>query len=157
MNIRNFICTGIFVVAAFTAAGRATAAQVLYDNSGFVTGQQSFVQSFDISAPGTLTVTLGNVAWPEQLASLNMLVSSSSGLMGPEMGSGTDTFHIMKAGMVYTQWFGLAQGPLDIGVYSMKVQFQPNVVPLPASLALLASGLMLLAWQRRQRRPHSCS
>ena len=33
----------------------------------------------------------------------------------------------------------------------MKIEFQPNlqVVPLPTSVVLLLSGLLLLVWQRR--------
>jgi hypothetical protein len=130
----------------------AHADTVLYDGTGFVVGTQSFVQSFDLTTPGTLEVTLTNVAWPEQLASLNMLLGSANGAMGPEMGAGTASFKV-KAGDVFAQWFGTAQGPLDAGVYSMKIDFIPagqTVVPLPTSLALFVSGLGLLAWYRRR-------
>lgn len=151
MNIRHLL--GLIVCLLGAAGARtATASEVpLYDGSGFLSGQQSFVQSFNITGPGTLTVSLTNVDWPLQLASLNMVLSSGSGsLLGPEMGAGTDSVHI-DGGMVYAQWFGTAQGPLDTGLYSLKVQFLPSAlpVPLPASIALLLSGLALLAWQRR--------
>jgi hypothetical protein len=134
------------------AAGSASAAEVLYSGTGFMSGQQSLTDAFQVSGPGTLTVSLANIAWPEQLASLNMVVSTTSGLLGPEMGPGTQTFDIKNAGMIYTQWFGTAQGPLDTGVYSMNIQFVPasTAVPLPYSIALLASGLVLLLWQRRR-------
>jgi hypothetical protein len=130
----------------------ARADTVLYDGTGFVVGTQSFVQSFDLTAPGTLSVTLTNVAWPEQLASLNLLLGSANGAMGPEMGAGTSNFSV-KAGDVFAQWFGTAQGPLNAGVFSMKIDFTPagqSVVPLPTSLALLVSGLALIAWYRRR-------
>ena len=58
MKFRSILLAGICAVAGFAVAGPAAAAQVLYDNSGFLKGQQSFVQAFDISGPGTLTVTL---------------------------------------------------------------------------------------------------
>ncbi len=154
MNIRNILCTAMCLIGAFAVASKAGAAEVLYDQSGFVAGQQSFVLSFDLPDPGMLTVSLANVAWPQQLASLDMVLSSASGMLAPELGVGTETFKV-KGGMVYDQWFGTAQGPLDLCVYSMKVQYQPNVVPLPASIALFASGLLLLAWQRRQRKGQS--
>jgi hypothetical protein len=153
MKVRNILSAGIALVATIAGIGSADAAQVLYDGSGFVQGQQSFVQTFNISGPGTLTVTLSNVAWPEQLASLNMVLGTTSGLMGPEMGAGTETFDV-TSGRVFAQWFGVAQGPLNVGVYSMNIMFQPSgvtPVPLPASFALLASGLALLGWQRRHR------
>jgi hypothetical protein len=153
MKVRKFLSAAVVLAAAIAGIESAGAAQVLYDGTGFVQGQQSFVQSFNISGPGTLTVTLSNVAWPEQLASLNMVLGTASGLMGPEMGVGTETFNV-TGGRVFAQWFGVAQGPLDLGVYSMNIVFQSSgvtPVPLPASIALLASGLVLLGWQRRHR------
>ena len=141
MNIRHLLSITTCILCA-ALAGRAGAAEVLYDGSGFLNGQQSFVQSFNITGPGTLTVSLTNVDWPQQLSSLNMVLSSTGGsLLGPEMGAGTDSFHV-DSGLVYAQWFGTAQGPLDTGLYSLNVQFLPTAtpVPLPASIALFAVG-----------------
>ena len=134
--------------------GRASADTVLYDGAGFLQGTESFSQTFNLTAPGTLTVTLSNIAWPQQLASLNFLLSSSSGTMGPEMSTGTYSFNVVTGGNVFAQWFGTAQGPLNAGVYSLKIDFQPlggTAVPLPASVVLLLSGLALLLWQRRAK------
>jgi hypothetical protein len=153
MNIRHLF--SVIACLAFAAASQtADASEVLYDGSGFLTGQQSFVQAFDITGPGILTVSLTNVDWPQQLASLNMVVSSGGGgLLGPEMGAGTDSFHV-DSGLVYAQWFGTAQGPMDTGVFSLKIMFQPGItpVPLPISIVLLLSGIAFLFWQRRDRR-----
>lgn len=136
------------------AAGSAGASEVLYDSVGFIQGQQSGMESFNVSGPGTLTVELTNIAWPVSLGSLNATISSPQfGLLGPEMGAGTQTFQLTGGGEIFAQWFGNAQGPLDTGVYAMKIEFTPSVaaVPLPTSLALLISGLGLLAWQLRRR------
>jgi hypothetical protein len=153
MKIRELGFIGACVFGLLAACGSAGASEVLYDNSGFLTGQQSFSQSFQISGPGTLTVSLANVAWPEQLASLDMLLSTTNGLLGPEMGAGTETFDIKAGGTLFADWFGTAQGPLDAGVFSMNIQFQPSgvtPVPLPYSLGLLGSALLLLVWHRRR-------
>jgi hypothetical protein len=131
----------------------ANADTVLYDGSGFLTGTQSFAQSFNLTAPGTLTVTLSNVAWPQKLASLNLVFSSANGLMGPEIGEGTYSFAVAAGGNVFAQWFGSAQGPLNAGVYSLKIDFRSISgvpVPLPTSLVLLLSGFALLLWHRRE-------
>jgi hypothetical protein len=149
----------VFVAAACALAfwsvsiNRAEASEVLYEGTGFMQGTQSFTDSFNLASPGTLTITLGNVGWPLPLASLNLLMSSASGVLGPEMGAGVATFNV-NAGNVFAQWFGTAQGPLNAGVYSLEIQFQPiggNPVPLPTSIALFLSGLGLLIWQRRTR------
>jgi hypothetical protein len=132
---------------------RANADTVLYDGSGFMRGTQTFSDTFNLTAPGTLTVTLSNMAWPQPLASLNFLLSSDNGMMGPEMGAGTYSFNIAAGGNVFAQWFGTAQGPLNAGVYGLKIEFQPlggTVVPLPASVVLLLSALALLMWQGRR-------
>jgi hypothetical protein len=151
-----------FILALGTCAipiTRANADTVLYDGSGFMRGTQSFTDTFNVTGPGTLTVTLSNIAWPQQLASLNFLLSSANGAMGPEMSAGSDSFDITAGGNVFAQWFGTAQGPLDVGVYSLKIDFHPlaggggTPVPLPASAVLLLSGLGLLLWQRRARAP----
>jgi hypothetical protein len=168
MNIRTgiHIRTGILMAMgalAFASVGdRARAGEVLYDGVGFMQGTQSFTDSFNLPSPGTLTVTLANVAWPEQLASLSFLLTTPSGAVGPEMGPGTSTFNV-TAGNVSAQWFGTAQGALNTGVYSMEIQFQPTTggsgspVPLPTSIALFLSGLGLLIWQRRTRTESSRS
>lgn len=152
MTIRSGLAAAAIIWGlACAGAQRAQASEILFDGVGFLQGTQTFSDSFNLSSPGTLTVSLANVAWPEQLASLNLLLTSPSGAMGPEMGPGTSTFNV-TAGNVTAQWFGTAQGALNTGVYSMEIQYQPNTVPLPTSIALFLSGFTLLIWQRRARR-----
>jgi hypothetical protein len=124
----------------------------MYDGAGFIQGQQSFVESFDITTPGTLTVSLSNVPWLDTISDLNLFVSTPSGVLGPTMGAGTESINV-DPGMIYVHWFGDATGPYDLGVYGLKVTFQSSVspVPLPMSGLLLLSGLMmLLLWKRRR-------
>ncbi len=153
MKIRQFLATTILSLCAWAlSAGFAQASTVMYEGLGFMQGTQTFTDSMQLTSPGTLTVTLSNMAWPEPLASLNLVLSSASGMLGHEMmGDGTETFDV-ESGNVLAQWFGTAQGPLNAGVYGIKIEFQPSngtTVPLPTSIALLLSGLGLLAWQRR--------
>ena len=152
MQSRNLWAAAIILGFGFCALPmtRANADTVLYDGSGFMRGTQSFSDTFNLTAPGILTVTLSNVPWPQKLASLNFLLSSDNGTLGPEMSAGTYSFNIVASGNIFAQWFGTAQGPLNAGVYSLKIDFQPGTpVPLPTSAVLLLSALALLLWQRR--------
>jgi hypothetical protein len=155
MKIRHFLATAILSLSAWAlSTGFAQASTVMYEGLGFMQGTQTFTNSMNLESSGTLTVTLSNMAWPQPLASLNLVLSSSSGMLGHEMtGDDTEIFNV-ESGNVLAQWFGTAQGPLNAGVYGIKIEFQPSAtaVPLPTSIALLLSGLCLLAWQRRSPR-----
>ena len=151
MKSRNLFLAAACGVGLQLAGYAATADTVLYDQSGFVAGQQSFSQSFDLDTPGMLTVTLQNVSWPQQLSSLDLLLSNSQGSIAPEMGAGSASFKV-DSGTLFAQWFGTAQtGGLNLGVFALKIEFAPTMVPLPASISLFLSGLALLVWQRRNR------
>jgi hypothetical protein len=152
----NFFKNVVMAVigAGVLAVGSAGASEVLYEGAGWIRGQQSGMESFNVTGPGTLTVELTNVAWPMLLGSLNATISSPQfGLLGPEMGAGTQSFQVAAGGEIFAQWFGNAQGPMDSGVYTMKIEFTPSVaaVPLPTSIALLISGLAMMGWQLRRR------
>jgi hypothetical protein len=153
---KNMSIGALALAICGSMASRAGASEILYDGVGFLQGTQSFTDSFSLSSPGTLTVTLANVAWPTQLASLDLLVSSPSGALGPELdatnSTATATYNV-TSGNVVAQWFGTAQGSFNAGVYALEIQFQPsgNPVPLPTSIALFLSGIGLLVWQRRTR------
>jgi hypothetical protein len=155
MRLQTIIPGFLIALTAITipiAAARADT--VMYDGTTFVEGQQSFVQSFNISGPGTLTVTLATISWLDVISNLTGFVTTDSGVLGSTMSAGTESFQV-DSGTLYAHWFGNAQGSFGIGVLGVKIEFQPSVVtpvPLPASLLLLLSGLgVLFGWQRRER------
>ncbi len=145
------ILTAFVVLAVSTQFVRAS--QVIYDGVGFLVGTQSFEDTFSLSGPGTLSVTLTDFDWPSPLSSLDMVVSTAQGALGPESGAGTVNYQISNPSTVSAQWFGTAAGPLDTGLVGLEVQFTPSAttVPLPTSIVLLLSGLAFLVWQRRMR------
>lgn len=154
MQLRHVIAATMMGIGAWVLPLAAEADTVLYDSAGFIQGRQSFVQSFDITTAGTLTVTLSDIPWLDTIGGLTAFVSTPSSVLGNSMGAGTESMQV-KPGMIYAHWFGDASGTYGVGVYGVKIAFQPSgvsAVPLPKSLILLLSGLgVLLGWQRQGR------
>lgn len=156
MKISKVFLAAVSTLALWSMGSSQAPAEVIYDGAGFMRGTQSFSDSFNLSSAGTLTVTLTNVAWPQSLASLQLIVESTSGVLksGDATTSPFTSSFSVNAGDVFAQWFGTAQGALDRGVYAINISFEPtggNPVPLPTSIALFLSGIGLLVWQRRIR------
>jgi len=154
MNLRLIPSLAVLLCGAVLLSPSARAGTVLYDSAGFIQGQQSFVQSFDITTPGTITITLSNIPWLDTISDLTCFLSTSSGALGTAIGVGTETISV-GPGMIYAHWFGDAAGSYGVGVYGLNIDFQPTAtpVPLPRSLIFLLSGLGLLwGWQQRSTR-----
>ncbi len=136
----------------------ARADVVLYDQANFVSGQEAFTQTLDVTAPGTLTLTLSGVPWLDTISDMNGFLTTASGLIsavdqgGGGAFSGSETFNV-GPGTFYAHWFGDAQGSNDLGVLCAKIVFTPSApaVALPASWLLLLSGLVVMA--RLKRKP----
>ena len=153
MHIRQLTIALAGMIAWALPFSSASADTVLYDSSGFIQGQQSFVQSFDITTAGTLTVSLSDIPWLDTISNLNFFLTTASGTVGTSMGAGSESVTV-GPGMVYAHWFGDAAGTYGVGVYGIKLMFQPNgtPVPLPGALILLLSGLALLFGMRYRGR-----
>ena len=135
-------------------ASAALADTVLYEDPGFIKGKQSLVQSLDITAPGTLTVSLENVPWLDTIQGLQFFLSSSTAVIGGEQNAGVDSYKV-GPGTFFVHWSGDAEGAYKMGVYKLEVLYKPDAlpVPLPPALPLLLSGLGVVWAIRRRRRP----
>jgi len=131
---------------------QARASEVLYAATGFMEGAQSFTDSFNITAPGTLTITLTEVPWLDTIQGLNCFVSTTSGVIGSRTNGDTETVQV-GPGLVYAHWYGDAVGNYPFGVLGVSITYTPATpVPLPATLGLLLSGLGVLSLWLKTRR-----
>ncbi len=152
MKFPHVSATTIATIAAWVLPFcTARADTVLYNNAGFIEGQQSFVQSFDITTAQTLTVSLSQIPWLDTISDLNFFVSTASGVVGQYMsGPGTESMNV-GPGMIYVHWFGDANGQNGLGVYGIKIECATTPVGLPGTLILLLSGLgVLFGWKWRR-------
>ena len=144
---------GGFIKAGFVKGAQLAPAQanvVLTDSVGFIRGTQIFTDTFEVTTPGVLTVSLSAIPWLDTLQDLNSFVSSPGG--GVLHGTFNGNVESMKVlpGDISVNWYGTAGGTFGVGAYALQVGFQP--VPIPASLPLLLSGLGVLWGLKRSRR-----
>jgi hypothetical protein len=156
MKGKSFMAAALLAFSALPLTA-ARADQVMYDQSNFVSGEQAFTQTLDVTTPGTVTLTLSGVPWLDAISDMNGFLTTASGVV-PEAGqpgapfTGSESFNV-GAGTFYAHWFGDAQGQHDLGVLCAKITFTPNgpAVALPASWLLLLSGLVVMG--RLKRKP----
>ena len=154
MKIRH-VLPAIVAAAAAVVPLAAQADSLIYATTGLITGQQSNTETFNITAPGTLTVSLAALPWLDTISDMSVYLSSGADVIGQSISSGTESLSVTP-GTFSAHFFGDADGAYGMGVYAMNISFLPSAggtaVPLPASLLLLLSGLgILFGWQRRER------
>ncbi len=124
-------------------ADSITAETVLLQQSTLVINQQSNVYAFTAPGPGTLTVNVEDLLWPAPLLSLSFSLDSANKVLGWVGSAGELTLAVGQGGTYYADVNGQAGSSLDLGLYSLQVDYCPpsTPVPLPAALVLLLSGL----------------
>lgn len=149
---RFFALTALLCAVSLAPLSIVHASSVIEDNTNLMQGSESFVDSFSVSTPGTLTISLASIAWLDTLSDLQFSLASAGQLVGPSMGAGNESFQI-QPGTYSGMLFGDADGKYKLGLFNLEISFQPqSAVPLPPSLLLLLSGVGLLAAGQGRRR-----
>ena len=157
MLCRRALGGAALAVAALFGGGLsdARADSVLVSSTSLVSASQSTVYQFQAPGPGTVSVQIVNLDWPQPLSSLSFMAATSSQILTSwsdpaSQGSANLTFQVTSSGTYFADVIATAGGPLDLGLYSLCIKFTPPTpaVPLPASWGMLAAGLVaLLAMQ----------
>jgi hypothetical protein len=140
------------------AAPHAQADSILLGQTTMVIGTESTVDSFTTSAAGTVTVNLQNLSWPMPLSALSFSATSADQVIwegGGAINSEVASFDVGAAGTYFAHIMATAQGPLNIGLYSLLMTFSPSSSPVPlgASGWMLLTGMFALAGLARVARP----
>lgn len=145
----------LVLFGAIAFEGQAHADQVLAETGVFV-GDPTAQYSLNVSSAGSLSVYLTDYHWPSPLADLTVEIASPTKILGQMKGAGHETLSLSGPGTYYAYVMGDASGPLNIGAYGLKADFQPlsdtpSTVPLPGSVSLLLGGIAALLWSVRRK------
>lgn len=125
----------------------AAADMLMVSDTSLVSGSQSSVYSISAPGPGTVTVELSNLAWPDPLSSLSFTATTATKVISQWSDPGvlSESFDV-TGGSYFAHISATAQGPLDLGLYSLSLKFIPAgaPVPLPPAGWLLAAGILAL-------------
>jgi hypothetical protein len=133
----------------------AQASTVLISDTTLVSGNESTVFSFSAPGPGTVSVELTNLDWPQPLSSLSFMAAAPDHVLSSWSGASASSFQVTAGGNYFADVSAVAGGPLDLGVYSLSLTFTPaaSPVPLPSSGALLLGAIAGIIgrhlWRRR--------
>jgi hypothetical protein len=154
---RQFTFLALVLLVLALRLPQAVASTVLVSDTSLVSGSESSVYSFVAPGPGTVTVELSNLAWPETLSSLTFTATTANRVLSSWQAPGAEMESFQVSGGTYfAHVSATAGGTLDLGLYSLYCVFTPasQPVPIPPGAGLLLSALLgLILWRRLAQRP----
>jgi hypothetical protein len=121
---------------------------VLVSDSEMVFGGGSAMTELALPSTGELFITVTDLAFPVNFASLDFSVSEPGVTLVPLQSAGTVSLSITQPETLFADLYWTTQGIYNTGLYNITATFLPEsvtAVPLPGSASLLMLGLMLLA------------
>ncbi len=126
----------------------AAMAGPIFETTDYIEGIEGLTYSFDIGPhPGTFEATLSDLSFgPMAFDFLGLSISTASQTLGAIEAPGTFTFDAAPDATYYANIFGVGAGDFDTGLFGVQVE----AVPLPPSLVMILSGLLLIVVVRRR-------
>ncbi|MDJ0721283.1 MAG: hypothetical protein QNJ04_06615 [Desulfobacterales bacterium] len=136
----------VFACMLFTTT--AAMAAPVFETIDYINGIEGLTYSFDTGpTPGKFEATLSDLSFgPLAFEFLGLSISTASQTLGTIEDHGTFHFSGMPETTYYANIFGVAAGDFDTGLFGVQVE----AVPLPPSLVMIFSGLLLIVVVRRQ-------
>ncbi len=140
---RNVLSSAVAALT-LTFSAVASANNVVYEDVDFFEGKGSSSESFHIDTTGLYQATLTDFQFPSSFSGNFALGVATGGnsMVGTTNGSGSFTFQAAP-GTYWANVYGVTAGPLDLGLYGIRIE-QIMATPLPTAMLLLFSGLVAL-------------
>lgn len=138
------MCLSMFV---FFTATNGSAAPV-FEVTDYVTGIEGLTFSFDIGdVPGTFEANLNDLSFgPLAFDYLGLSISTATQALGAIETPGSFYFNGIPGTTYYANIFAVGAGEFDTGLFGVQVAS----VPIPASLVMFLSGIVLVTVVRRR-------
>ena len=125
----------------------AGASSIVFETTGWITDNQGFIYEFEASvSPFSYTATLSDLSTDPFFGFdfLFLSITTSTSVIDSIVGPGSFTFPATSGETYFANIFGTGGGTTGTGLFGLEIK----AVPIPATLMLLASGLIGLAGLR---------
>lgn len=127
-------------------------AETLFYTTSLVTGLNVNVANLELDSPGTLTVKLADLDFPDLLQTLSFALSDGTQNLLQQSGSGSWTYNVTTPGTLFATFYAEPVAGAQGGLYFAHISYDVAPVPLPAAGWLLLSGLAGLGALRTKQK-----